>query len=60
MRATLQRLERGVVEIDAELLRPKGFDLPTHDEEDIHHMEDSLGDLQKQLAALRKELQQLR
>ena len=60
MRATVQRLERSVVEIDTELLRPRGFELPTHEEEDIHHIEDSLGDLQKQLAALRRELQELK
>ena len=60
MRATMQRLERTVVEIDTELLRPRGFELPTHEEEDIHHIEDSLTDLQKQLATLRKELQELK
>jgi hypothetical protein len=60
MRATVQRLERSVTEIDTELLRPRGVELPTHGEEDIHSIEDSLGDLQKQLSALRKQLQELK
>jgi chromosome condensin MukBEF ATPase and DNA-binding subunit MukB len=60
MRATVQRLERNVTEIDTELLRPRGLELPTHGEEDIHNIEDSLGDLQKQLSALRRQLQELK
>ena len=48
--------------MDNELLRPKGFELSelTHGEVEIHNIEDSLGDLQKQLASLRRELQELK
>ena len=62
MRATIQRLERNLLEMDTELLRPKGFELSElrHEDLEVHNIEDSLGDLQKQLASLRKELQDLK
>ena len=60
MKATTMRLERNLLELDGELLRPKGFDLAEleHGEVEIHNIEDSLSDLQKQLSGLRKELQE--
>ncbi len=60
LRATVQRLEKNVTEVDSELLRPKGFELEAQGEMEIRHIEDSLSDLQKQLASLKKELQELR
>ncbi|MBI2971301.1 MAG: hypothetical protein HYY37_02685 [Candidatus Aenigmarchaeota archaeon] len=59
LRATVQRLEKTVTEVDSELLRPKGFEIETPGEIEIRHIEGSLSDLQHQLAALRKELQEL-
>ncbi len=60
LRATLQRLERSSVEVDTELLRPRGFDMEGVSDTEIQHVEGSLHDLQKQLSVLRKELQELR
>jgi len=61
MRATVQRLDKAIIEIDTELLRPKGFEmqLPTGEIE-VHQIEDSLTDLQKQLATLKRELEGMR
>lgn len=60
LRATVQRMERGITEIDSELLRPRGLEIEPHGEPEISHIEDSLADLQRQLAMLRKELQELK
>lgn len=61
MRASIQRLEKSLIEIDSELLRPKGFELPEMPgDTEIRHVESSLGDLQKQIAALKRELQEIR
>jgi len=61
MRATIQRLEKSIIEIDTELLRPKGFemDFPTGEIE-VHQIEDSLTELQKQIASLKRELESMR
>ncbi len=62
MRATVDRLEKSVIEIDSELLRPRGITLTDHDRTstEIGHVEQSLNDLQAQLADLRGELQGVR
>ncbi|MDI6721045.1 MAG: hypothetical protein QMD85_01550 [Candidatus Aenigmarchaeota archaeon] len=61
MRASLQRLEKSVLEVDAELVRPKGISLETvQGKEEIVHIEGSLTDLQKQLNELKRELQDIR
>ncbi len=61
LRATMQRLEKTVVEIDTELLRPRGVDMSslTAGEGEMRHIESSLDDLQKQLHHLKKDLQQM-
>ena len=59
LRATLQRLERGIIEIDTELLRPYGAGEVTESAE-VTHIETSLTDLQKQLLELKRELQEMK
>ena len=59
MRATLQRLEKGVLEIDTELLRPRGLLAEARGEE-ASHIESSLEELQKNLADLRRELEEIK
>jgi len=61
MRSALQRLEKNVLEIDAELVRPRGINIEEfQDKSEMHHIEGSLGDLQKQLTDLKRELQGMR
>lgn len=62
MRATVERMEKAVVEIDSELLRPKGVSLSDYDRTstEIVHVEQTLNDLQNQLQDLRRELQGMR
>ncbi|MBI5061036.1 MAG: hypothetical protein HZB67_01870 [Candidatus Aenigmarchaeota archaeon] len=61
MRATVQRMDKALIEIDTELLRPRGFeiDLPASETE-VHQIEDSLTDIQKQMTALKRELEGMR
>lgn len=61
LRATMQRLEKSVVEIDSGLLRPKGVDMRTltQAEPDMHRIEDSLTDLQTQIKDLKKVLHEM-
>ena len=59
MRATLQRLEKGVLEIDTELLRPRGLVAEARGEE-AAHIESSLEELQKNLGDLRRELEEIK
>lgn len=61
MRASVQKLERSVTEMDTELLRPRGVDFTdlVESEDEVAHIEDSLTDLQKQIASLRRELKEL-
>ena len=61
MRATVQRLEKSLTQVDTDLLRPKGISLREMGVADteVRHLEESLTDLQKQLAGLRQELQGL-
>jgi len=62
MRNAVQRLDKSVSEIDAELLRPQGLDLGKHETgtAEVGEIEDSLSDLQRQLAVLRKELTEMK
>jgi hypothetical protein len=60
MRVSLQRMERAVVAIDTELLRPIGFEAFPHGELEAKHIESSLTALQQQLAGLRRELEHFR
>jgi GTP1/Obg family GTP-binding protein len=58
MRATIQRLEKSITEIDSELLRPRGFEVEFPAAEiEVHQIEDSLTELQKQMASLKRELE---
>jgi hypothetical protein len=61
LRATVQRLEKSITEMDAGLLRPKGLDMhySSRESEDVNHIESSLNDLHKQLMELKREFQQL-
>lgn len=61
MRASIQRLEKNVLEIDSDLVRPKGISMEDmQGSEEIGHIENSLTDLQKQLSDLKRELQGMR
>jgi|SRR3989344_3790120 len=60
LRATVQRLERTITEIDSELLRPRGISMQTEEVAEVNHIENSLGDLHKQLMDLKRELQELK
>jgi vacuolar-type H+-ATPase subunit I/STV1 len=60
LRASLQRMEKSVVEMDSELLRPRGAEFPDEGVREVSQMENSLNDLQKQLMDLKRELQQLK
>lgn len=61
LRTTVQRLEKNLAELDTDLLRPKGVEMDLHqDEVEVGHIEKSLNDLQSQLGALRKELQEFK
>jgi len=57
MRVSVQRLEKAAVEIDQELLRPIGFETYPHGEAERGHVEESLTELQDQIAKLRSELE---
>ena len=58
LRATVQRLERSITEIDTELIRPHG--VTVEESAEAGHIESSLTDLQKQLLDLKRELQEMR
>lgn len=62
LRAMVQRLEKTVLDLDAELVRPKGVSLSSasYAGAEVEHIESSLSDLQKQLADLRHELKNAR
>ncbi|GEM_PF-1828437 len=59
LRATVQRIEKTLVEVDSELLRPRGAIMSEISREDteVRHVESALTELQKQLADLKRELQ---
>ena len=59
LRATVQRIEKTLVEVDSELLRPRGAIMSEISREDseVGHIEGALTDLQKQLIDLKRELQ---
>lgn len=61
LKATVQRMEKSIIEIDSDLLRPRGFEFEVkQNENEVQHIESSLTDLQKQLMMLRRELQELK
>jgi len=62
MRASVQRLERSVSELDSMMLRPGGvpFTEPVRQGKELGNVEDALLELQKQLSDLRRELQDVR
>lgn len=62
LRATIQRLERSLTEIDNDLIRPKGIALsaPIQADTEIRHIESSLTELQKHLTELKQELNSVR
>ena len=62
MKVTVQRLEKAVVEMDSELLRPRGVNVSPfpQGEAEVKHIESSLTELQKQLLELRQDLQGMR
>ncbi len=59
LRTTVQRLEKRLAELDSMMLRPRGIPFEPHEVEEVGHVEDGLMDLQKQISALRNELQTL-
>ena len=60
LRSSIQRIEKSLYEMDAELLRPRGFVGETKEtEREMSHITGSLTDLQKQLGMLRKELENM-
>ena len=61
MKATVQRLEKSVIEIDSGLLKPRGVDMSdlTQGEGDMKQLEDSLTDLQDQLKEIKRDLTQI-
>ncbi len=60
LRATVQRLERSILEIDSELLRPHGVGIAETKSQEVGHLESSLEELQKQLLELKRELQDMK
>jgi predicted RNase H-like nuclease (RuvC/YqgF family) len=61
MKATVQRLEKNIAEVDSELLMPKGLEIEFEREEtEINRVESSLLELQKQLSSLKQELQEFK
>ncbi|MBS3053466.1 MAG: hypothetical protein J4469_03100 [Candidatus Aenigmarchaeota archaeon] len=60
LRNSVARLEKNIYEMDSELLRPRGFMVEAKETEtEMSHIGDSLGDLQRQIAMLKKEMQEL-
>ena len=57
LRSSIQRLEKAITEVDAELLKPVGLESFPHGEVEMKHVEESLTRLQSQLSGLRRELQ---
>ena len=60
LRATIQRLERSITEIDTELVRPHGVSVAAEESTEVTHIESSLNDLQKQLLDLKRELSEMK
>ena len=60
LRATIQRLERSITEIDTELVRPHGVSVAAEESVEVTHIESSLNDLQKQLLDLKRDLQEMK
>jgi len=62
MKVTVQRLEKATMELDSELLRPRGVNISPFEqgETEAKHIESSLTELQKQLLELKQDLQGMR
>lgn len=61
LHATVQRLERNVIEIDNEMAMPGEVDFRIpHEETEMSHIEESLIGLQRQLADLKRDLQEFK
>ncbi|MBI3190318.1 hypothetical protein HYZ41_01290 [archaeon] len=62
MNATLHRVEKSVLEMDADLLRPKGVSLNDMGiaTTEAHHLEDTLTDMQKRIDELKDQLHELK
>ncbi|MBI2578614.1 MAG: hypothetical protein HYW26_02795 [Candidatus Aenigmarchaeota archaeon] len=62
MRTTVQRLDKTLAEIDSELVRPRGIDMekPPYAGSEMKYIEGSLSELQRHLAVLRKDLQEMK
>ncbi len=61
IRTTIQHIEKNLIEVDAEMLRPGAVDMEVEQSgKEISHVEDSVKDLQKQLEMLKRELEELR
>lgn len=57
LRTTLQKIEKNVVILDSEFLRPGQMKIEVESPKDVSHIEDSLAQLQRQLSSLKNELQ---
>lgn len=61
MRATVQRMDKTLAEIDTSMVRPRGIDLDkAYPDTETRYIESSLTELQRQLATLRRDLQELK
>ena len=60
LRVTLQRIEKNIIELDTELLRPGNVKLDVGTEPDTRHIEDSLSQLHKQLDSLKGEMEKIK
>ncbi|GEM_PF-5919544 len=59
LRTSVQRLEKSIEWVDHSLVRPIGFDEPPHGEMEVRQIEQSLSELQREIANLRKDLDRL-
>jgi hypothetical protein len=61
LRASVQRMEKNLVEIDTDLMRPRGIDIEvTKGDIEVRQVQSSLDELQHQLANLKKELHEMK
>jgi hypothetical protein len=60
LKVSVDRLEQSMQEIDAELVKPIGFEPFPHGEAELHHLEESLTTLQRNISSLRREVEGFR
>lgn len=61
VKASIQRMEKNLIEIDSELLRPRGIDIEvTKGDIEVRQIQSSLTELQDNLSNLKKELNEMR